>query len=74
MSYRHTYNNELSKYFRADPPVECVVEDRAGGRKYSCSLEEFRDMSYEDLVALKTAYLRTDYYRNKQQLAAGGVK
>ena len=52
---------ELSKYFRN--PLSCIViaED---GREYSCSLLEFRDMMYDELVNLKTGY--TDFMKNRR--------
>jgi hypothetical protein len=53
--------NELSKYFAE--PLEFIVEDKTG-RKYSCSLEEFRDLSYDDLVNLKTGF--SDYMKKRR--------
>jgi len=42
---------ELSKHFRN--PLSCVVV-ALDGRRYSCSLDEFRDMPYNELVKEKT--------------------
>jgi hypothetical protein len=44
---------ELSKYFRQPLSLILVGQD---GRRYSCSLQEFRDMNYDELVNLKTGY------------------
>jgi hypothetical protein len=50
-----------------------IVVDRSG-RKYSCSLDEFKDLPYEELVNLVTGF--ADYMRNKvqPQLKQGGVR
>jgi hypothetical protein len=63
---------ELSQYFVA--PSFIVVSNTMGGRKYSCSLEEFRDLPYDELISLKTGF--TEYMRNKRpdQLKVGGVR
>ena len=62
-------DNELSPYF-ADS-VQYIVKDKTG-RKYTCNLDEFRDLPYEELINLKTGY--TDYMKNRQLLKVGGVK
>jgi hypothetical protein len=45
--------SELSKWFKT--PLSCIVI-ALDGRKYSCSLNEFRDMEYDSLVNLKTGF------------------
>jgi hypothetical protein len=48
--------------------VQFIVKDRGsggGGRKYSCSLTEFRDLGYEELINLKVGY--TEFMRNRAQ-------
>jgi hypothetical protein len=54
--------DELSKYFRN--PVACVVI-AGDGRKYSCSLDEWRDMPYNELVKEKTGI--NEYFRSKRR-------
>ena len=62
--------DELSKYFTDS--VQFAIEGLGcGGRTYSCSFEELRDLEWDELVKAKTAYLKSDYYRNKQLLAGG---
>jgi hypothetical protein len=55
--------DELHQYFKT--PLSCIViaED---GRKYSCTLSEFRDMPYEALVNDKTGF--TEWTRQKRGL------
>ncbi|HEY7570338.1 MAG TPA: hypothetical protein VH796_03115 [Nitrososphaeraceae archaeon] len=65
--------NELAPYFSEN--VSFAVKERAtGGRRYSCSRREFTEMSYDDLIDLKTGF--AEYTRNRQrgQLREGGVK
>jgi hypothetical protein len=64
---------ELAPYFSED--VYFVVKDRTiGGRRYSCSIREFTEMNYDDLIDLKTGF--AEYTRNRQrgQLREGSVK
>jgi hypothetical protein len=56
--------NELSQYFTE--PLSLIVKDKWTPRRYGCnSLQEFRDMEYDELISLKTGY--TDYIKSKQQ-------
>jgi hypothetical protein len=52
---------ELSIWFKN--PLSCIVI-ASDGRKYSCSLDEFRDMPYNELVKEKTGL--NEYFRNKR--------
>ncbi|MGC2426839.1 MAG: hypothetical protein WA421_07380 [Nitrososphaeraceae archaeon] len=62
--------DELSKYFTDS--VQFAIEGLGcDGRTYSSSFEELRDMEWDELVKIKTAYLKSDSYRNKQLLTAG---
>lgn len=53
--------DEISQYFRN--PLSCIVIDTTG-RKYSCGLDEFKDMFYNELVSLKTGY--AEYMKNSR--------
>ncbi len=53
--------DEISKYFRN--PLSCVVV-ALDGRRYSCSIDEFRDMSYNELVKEKIGI--NEYFRSKR--------
>jgi hypothetical protein len=52
---------ELSIHFKQ--PLSCIVVAQ-DGRKYSCSLQEWRDMSFDELVNLKTGF--TDFMKNRR--------
>lgn len=65
--------DELSQYF-AESAQFAITDRGAGNRTYSCTLEEFRDLPYEELVKLKTSWMFTDYHRSKQLIEARGVK
>jgi hypothetical protein len=55
---------ELSKYF--SETIGFSIKDKgSGGRRYSCSYEEFVNMEYRELVDLKTGF--TDYWKTRQQ-------
>ncbi len=56
---------ELSKYFRN--PLSCIVI-APDGRKYSCTLSEFRDMPYDELINLKNGF--TEFMRSRRGLKA----
>ena len=53
--------DELSKFFRS--PLSCVIQ-ALDGRRYSCSIDEFRDMPYNELVKEKTGI--NEYFRSKR--------
>lgn len=53
--------DEKPKNFRN--PLSCIIIAQ-DGRKHSCTLSEFRDMSYDELVNLKTGY--TDFMKNRR--------
>jgi hypothetical protein len=61
----------ISKYFKI--PLSCIIIDQ-NGRKHSCTLEEFRDTPYDELVNLKTGLAEFMLSRRKNQLKEGGVK
>jgi hypothetical protein len=66
--------NELEPYF-SDIIGFSIEGKGTASRRYSCSLEEFRDLEWDELVKARTAYMFTDYYRTRQLAAAqGGVK
>ena len=52
---------ELSKYFAH--PLSCIVVSQ-NGTKFSCSLSEFRDMPYDELVNLKNGF--TEFMRSRR--------
>jgi hypothetical protein len=63
---------DLSQYFTES--VSCIVVDRSR-KRYTCSLQEFTDLDYEELVNLKTGF--AEYMNSrlpKQQLKQGGVR
>jgi hypothetical protein len=63
---------KIKPYFTS--PLSCIIIDPTSGRKYSCSLQEFKDMPYEELINLKNGW--TEYMNSRQrgQLKEGGVK
>ena len=62
---------ELSKHFRV--PLSCIIV-APDGRKHSCSLQEFRDSNYDELIDLKTGFSEYMLSRRRGQLKEGGVK
>jgi hypothetical protein len=67
---KETLDN-LKPYF-VDIPSFAIEGQGLASRTYSCTFEEMRDMEWDELVKAKTAYMYTDYYRNKQQLVTQG--
>jgi hypothetical protein len=63
--------DELSKYFRN--PVGCVIV-AGDGRRYSVSLEQFKSLSYQELIDIVTGYTDFMTSRRRGQLKEGGVK
>jgi hypothetical protein len=61
---------ELSPYF-SDTITFTIKAREVGGRRYSCTLEEFQNMPYDDLVNLKAGF--TDYMKWKLANRQGGV-
>ena len=57
--------DELSKYFRN--PVSCVII-APDNRRYSVSLEQFKSLSYQELIDLVTGYTEfiKDYQKNRR--------
>jgi hypothetical protein len=57
--------DELSKYFRN--PIACVVV-AGDGRRYSVSLEQFKSLSYQELIDIVTGYAdyMKDYMKNRR--------
>ena len=53
--------DEISKYFRN--PLSCIVV-APDGRKYSVNLEQFKSMSYNELIDMATGY--TDFMRQRR--------
>jgi hypothetical protein len=53
--------DEISKYFRN--PLSCIVV-APDGRKYSISLEQFKSMSYAELIDMVTGY--ADYMKQRR--------
>jgi hypothetical protein len=55
---------ELSPYFSEN--VSFIVKDKAtGGKRYSCTKREFTELSYDELIDLKTGW--AEYQRNRQR-------
>jgi hypothetical protein len=63
---------KITPFFRN--PLSCIIVDQTNGRKYSCSLSEFKDMSYDELINLKNGYTEFMINRRRSQLKEGGVK
>jgi hypothetical protein len=63
--------DELSNYF-IDSIGFVIQGSGLAGRTYSCSLEELRDLEWDELVQMKTSWMKSDYYRMKQLAAQGG--
>ena len=57
--------DEISKYFRH--PVVCIIIAQ-DNRKYSVTLEQFKSLSYEELIDLVTGYTEfiKDYQKNRR--------
>jgi hypothetical protein len=65
--------DELSPYF--SDTIGFSIEGRGtASRRYSCSLEELRDLEWDELVQLETFWMKTDYYRMKQLATQGCVR
>jgi hypothetical protein len=62
---------KITPFFRN--PFSCIIIDQHG-RKYSCSLSEFKDMAYDELINLKNGYTEFMLNRQRGQLKEGGVK
>ena len=66
--------------FASDNISFAIKGKNTANRTLSCSLEEIRDMEWDELVAAKTSYQKSDEYRLKQLLEAnqqqvrGGVR
>jgi hypothetical protein len=65
--------DKLVPYF-TDNVSFAIMGQGLSGRTYSCSFEEIRDLEWDELVKLKTDWMKSDYYRVKQLAAQGGVK
>lgn len=67
---------EISKYFTDS--VQFAIEGLGTGgvKTLSCNYEEFTKLDWDELVRVKTAYMSTDYHRNKKLIEAsqGGVR
>ncbi len=65
ISFNKEKVDELSKYFRN--PVHCIVV-AGDGRRYSVSLEQFKSMSYQELIDIVTGYAdyMKDYMKNRR--------
>jgi hypothetical protein len=57
--------DEISKYF-TDSVQFAIEGSGTSNKRLSCSLDEFRDLPFEELVKIKTSWIFTDYYRTKQ--------
>jgi hypothetical protein len=69
--------NELLE-FAGDDTIGFSVKERGdAGRRYSCTLEEFRDLPFDELIALKTEYMHSDWYKTRklieQRTGGGGI-
>lgn len=57
--------NELSEYFTEK--VSFIIIDRGtGGKRYSCTLKEFTDLAYDELISQKTGFSEYVKMRNKK--------
>lgn len=56
--------------FASDEIAFAIQGKGTANRTLSCSLEEIRDMQWDELVAAKTSYQKSDEYRLKQLLEA----
>jgi hypothetical protein len=54
--------DELSEYFTEQHSFS--LKDNVSGRRYTCTLSEFRDLPYEELINLRTGL--TDYLQSRQ--------
>jgi hypothetical protein len=54
---------ELTEYF--SDTISFNIEERRSGRLYSCSIQEFRNMEYDELIDIKTGF--ADYWKSRQQ-------
>ena len=55
--------NELSKYFADNTGF--IVKDKHSTTRYSCSMQEFLNLEYEELLNLKTGF--TDYMKSQKR-------
>jgi hypothetical protein len=69
--FSKTKIEEISKYFKT--PLSCIIME-PNRRKHSCSLSEFKDMSYDELIDLKNGYTEFMMSRLRGHLKEGGVK
>jgi hypothetical protein len=57
---------ELSEHF-SDIIQFIVKEKGAGGRRLSCSRQQFTDLEFDELIAELTDYMHSDWYKSRQQ-------
>jgi hypothetical protein len=63
---------ELTEYF--SDTISFYIEERRSGRLYICSIQEFRNTDYDELIDIKSGFAEYRKSRQQQQKGGGGVK